>query len=112
MQKKTKRIGTDGKPLDNPDEKTLQTATRVIVRNATSGRETEDLSWLTDDPPNFFTCPNDSAVLKLRGIFKYMHSEGVLATGEHWECRDCGYVCWRYLAPDDNPAPFDDDFPF
>lgn len=72
----------------------------------------EDLRWLAEDPPNFFTCPSDRSVLKLRGIFKYMHHSGVLSTGEHWECPDCGYVCWRYLPPAEVPAEFTDGFPF
>jgi len=64
------------------------------------------------DLPNFFTCSSDGTVLKLRGIFKYMHHTGVLATGEHWECPDCGYVCWRYLPPETGPSEFPADFPF
>lgn len=72
----------------------------------------EDLRWLAEDPPNFFTCPNDNAVLKLRGIFKYMHSENRLASGEHWECPDCGFTKWRYLPLTVIPAEFPDGFPF
>jgi len=69
--------------------------------------------WAADmEAPNFFTCSNDGTVLKLHGIFKYLHSTNVLASGEHWECPDCGYVCWRYLAPGDRHELISDDFPF
>ena len=62
--------------------------------------------------PLAYECPNDTTVLELRGLGKYMHSTNHLSTFEHWECPDCGYTRWIYLPPNETPAIFADDIPF